>query len=131
MFVIYLYFKDCNREVNQDLLNQKHLLQSKTLLGLFLDPTKKIVTRPSLYLIHTLHHIHHHDINPSLQLCSSFSYQCSTYRFIFIQSTCHNQVFNSIHAHHTNSNLSLLSQHSSLSCMSHFQTVVKSCHQCL
>ena len=50
MFVIFLYFNGCDGEVNQHLLIQKHLLQSKTLLGIFLDSTKKIVTRPSLYL---------------------------------------------------------------------------------
>ena len=53
MFVIFLYFNSCDHEIDQHLLIQKHLLLSKTLLGLFLDPTKKIVTRPSLQLIHT------------------------------------------------------------------------------
>ena len=56
MFVIFLYFNSCDHEVNQHLLNQNHLLQSKTLLGIFLDPTKKIVTRPSLQLqVHGCH----------------------------------------------------------------------------
>ena len=45
-----MHFNDYDREVNQYLLIHKHLLQSKTLLGILLDPTKKIVTRPSLYL---------------------------------------------------------------------------------
>ena len=97
MFVIFLYFNDCDREVNQHLLNQKHLLQSKTLLGLFLDPTKKIVTRPSLQLIHTNScHITFHQSAPTITSSSCLLLKISLSSFITGHVTTH---FKGCHCH--------------------------------
>ena len=63
MFVIFLYFNGCDREANQHLLIQKHLLLSKTQHGLFLVPTKKNGTRPSLQLQQNFHHITFHQFS--------------------------------------------------------------------
>ena len=92
MFVIFLYFNGCDHEVNQHLLIHKHLLQSKTLLGLSLDPTKKIVTRPSLHLHKDLYHIislsvKHVSTHHCPLLMSSIAHHHSLHRHVILTIT--------------------------------------------